>query len=88
MIASVTFQDAKGDPVREGWINEAKSHWGENYQNSKSYYCKSILVPASSTQSPKTPSNKLEKAKSNCTELGFTAGTEKHGDCVMKLFDE
>ena len=88
IIAAVTYQDAKGDPVREGWINEAKSRWGENYQNTKSDYCKSLLVPALSSESPKTPSNKLEEAKSSCTELGFTAGTEKHGDCVMKLFDE
>ena len=28
----------------------------------------------------------LEKIKDKCTELGFTKGTEKHGDCVMKLF--
>ena len=26
------------------------------------------------------PSSKLNKAKSACTELGFTLGTEKHGD--------
>ena len=32
--------------------------------------------------------SKLDKAKSLCTELGFTAGTEKHGDCVMKLYDK
>ena len=31
--------------------------------------------------------SKLEKAKSTCTDLGFTAGTEKHGDCVMRLID-
>jgi hypothetical protein len=32
--------------------------------------------------------SKLDKAKSNCTELGFKLGTEKHGDCVMKLIDQ
>ena len=32
-------------------------------------------------------SSKLDKAKSTCTELGFTLGTEKHGDCVLKMMD-
>ena len=37
---------------------------------------------------PETPySSKLDKAKSTCTELGFTLGTEKHGDCVLKMMD-
>ena len=39
--------------------------------------------PSSSTSSP----SKLDKAKSTCTELGFTAGTEKHGECVLKMMD-
>lgn len=29
----------------------------------------------------------LKEAKAECASLGFTAGTEKHGDCVMKLMD-
>ena len=32
--------------------------------------------------------SKLEKAKSICAELGFTLGTEKHGDCVLKMLDK
>ena len=36
-------------------------------------------------EEPKT--SKLDKAKSTCTELGFTLGTEKHGDCALKLMD-
>ena len=34
------------------------------------------------------PTSKLDKAKSTCTELGFTTGTEKHGECVLKLMDK
>ena len=34
-----------------------------------------------------TSSSKLDKAKSTCTELGFTLGTEKHGDCVLKMMN-
>ena len=29
----------------------------------------------------------IEEAKKQCAELGFTKGTEKFGDCVMKLID-
>ena len=38
------------------------------------------------TREKKEPS-KLDKYKSTCEELGFTPGTEKFGDCVMKLMD-
>ena len=47
--------------------------------------CKKYNV--SSTSSKTTSSSKIDKAKSTCTELGFTAGTEKHGECVLKLMD-
>ena len=30
---------------------------------------------------------RLDKAKSTCTELGFALGTEKHGECVLKMMD-
>ncbi|MBL94188.1 MAG: hypothetical protein CMF70_02675 [Magnetovibrio sp.] len=29
----------------------------------------------------------LKKAKAECSDLGFKKGTEKYGDCVMKLID-
>ena len=37
---------------------------------------------------PSSSSTKIDKAKSTCTDLGFTAGTEKHGECVLKLMDK
>ena len=39
------------------------------------------------TREKKEPS-KLNKFKSTWEEIGFTPGTEKFGDCVMKLMDE
>jgi hypothetical protein len=50
----------------------------------------SVLTGVSKTLPPRSaPStnSKLNKAKSLCTELGFRSGTEKHGDCVMKLLN-
>ena len=49
---------------------------------------KRVLKRESKTSaSSSSTSSKLNKAKSLCTELGFRTGTEKHGDCVMKLLD-
>jgi len=39
------------------------------------------------TQSTLDNASKLDIAKSTCTELGFTLGTEKHGECVLKMMD-
>ena len=39
------------------------------------------------TREKKEPS-KIDKYKSTCEEIGFTLGTEKFGDCVMKLMDK
>ena len=47
--------------------------------------CKKYNAPSMPTTS--ASSSKLDIAKSTCTELGFTLGTEKHGDCVLKMMD-
>jgi hypothetical protein len=49
---------------------------------------KRVLKSESKTSASSSSTNsKLNKVKSTCTELGFRSGTEKHGDCVMKLLD-
>jgi hypothetical protein len=49
---------------------------------------KRVLKSESKTSdSSSSTTSKLNKVKSTCTELGFRSGTEKHGDCVMKLLD-
>jgi hypothetical protein len=47
------------------------------------------LQVSSSTSVPTSTSSssKIDKAKATCTDLGFTAGTEKHGECVLKVMD-
>ena len=49
---------------------------------------KTSKATTSPTSIPATSSSKLDKAKSTCTELGFTLGTEKHGECVLKMMDK
>ena len=46
-------------------------------------------TPNASVKVPTTESteSKLEKAKKTCLEIGYTAKTEKFGDCVLKLLD-
>lgn len=39
------------------------------------------------TQGSVPQQTKLEKAKKECSDLGFERGTERHGDCVLKLLD-
>ena len=46
--------------------------------------------PSNSSSSEDSPSGDgqsldMQKAIAKCTNLGFTKGTEKHGDCVLKL---
>lgn len=41
--------------------------------------------PASAKPKDAYSENKLEDAKSKCIELGFDAGSEKFGECVLKL---
>jgi len=38
-------------------------------------------------QTEKNKRLNLKKYEDKCLELGFTKGTEKFGDCVMKLID-
>lgn len=40
-----------------------------------------------SNENKKTISNKTKHAKNECIKLGFNIGTEKFGDCVLKLMD-
>ena len=70
--------------VSEGWIHEAEKRWGNNYLDKCSSIREASKEPSTT---PSTSSSKLDKAKSICTELGFTLGTEKHGDCVLKMMD-
>lgn len=39
------------------------------------------------TPASPTSTSKIDKAKATCTDLGFTVGTEKHGECVLKVMD-
>ena len=90
MSLGVTINNEDGTVQNQGWIDEAKRRWGADYIS----HCASVLRPTlnsgsstSSIPTTSTSSSKLDKAKSTCTELGFTLGTEKHGDCVLKMMD-
>lgn len=38
-------------------------------------------------QTPSNPQSKMQKAWSNCIQLGFATGTELHLKCVLKLME-
>ena len=84
--ANIQIKNADGTVKNQGWIDEAKRRWGGDYGTK----CNNILrvsQGSSSSSSSTTSTTKIDKAKSTCTELGFTAGTEKHGECVLKVMD-
>ena len=43
---------------------------------------------SSSTSSTTSSPSKADKSKAFCTDIGFTAGTEKFGECVLKMMDK
>ena len=84
MSMGVTINNKDGTVQNQGWIDEAKRRWGADYVS----HCANVLRPSqNSASSTTTTTSKLDKAKSTCTELGFTLGTEKHGECVLKMMD-
>lgn len=59
------------------------------YNHSATYLCQNpeVQTPATPRFIPTPTSNNvsLEDAKSKCRDLGFKAGTEAYGNCVLKL---
>lgn len=55
------------------FTNENRKHLQEKSQ---------ALIPPTPTTTTKVT---IEDAKSQCTDIGFKAGTEKFGDCVLEL---
>ena len=63
--------------------------YAENKENkTKQGSASANKVSNTSTTASPTSTSKLDKAKLTCTELGFTLGTEKHGECVLKVMDK
>ena len=58
--------------VQEGIWNEGEFQYAQK-------------LPANSSSSG---NSKLDNHKEFCAEIGFTPGTEKFGDCVMKMMDK
>ena len=42
----------------------------------------------SSTSSDNSSPSKADKSKAFCKDIGFTAGKEKFGECVLKMMDK
>ena len=51
------------------------------WENGKFLSAKKLSPTVTAKKSP------LEKAKAQCAKIGFKKGTEKFGDCVMKLLN-
>jgi hypothetical protein len=87
-VGNIQITNDDGTVKNQGWIDEAKRRWGENYVT----HCSAASSASQGSQSSSSSSSssslsKLEKARATCSELGFTAGTEQHGNCVLKMID-
>jgi len=81
--ANIQIKNEDGSVKNQGWIDEAERRWGEDYGTK----CQNILGASQRPIASSSASSKMDKAKSTCTDLGFTAGTEKHGECVLRVME-
>jgi hypothetical protein len=90
-VCDTEFICQKATSTRSGsreW--ETTGTWEKYVKEAKSRGLKCDVNLSTSSPSSATPtssSSKIDKAKATCTDLGFTAGTEKHGECVLKVMD-
>ena len=79
--------------VRFKGYNDLRTMWGICYRqqvsneagaNNTNTQSPSSVAPLKATTDP---SDKLDEAKAQCLEIGYSKGTEKFADCVMKLID-
>ena len=49
------------------------------------FTCSDSRKPTSPTGAPSSDAGALEQAKSKCIDLGFKAGTESFGQCILKI---
>ena len=87
-----TYTYANGDEYVGQWKDGSKHGQGTYtfadgrvkegiWENNKFLYAKKLSPTVTAKKSS------LEKVEEQCAEIGFTKGTEKFGDCVMKLLN-
>ena len=68
----------------ESYVKEAKSR---DLSCGVSEVSNQSTTQSSTSSTTSTPS-KADKSKAFCKDIGFTAGTEKFGECVLKMMDK
>lgn len=93
-----TYTDTDGTKYVGAWRNGKQHGQGTVFhadgrvhpegiiENGKFKYAQKIS-PTHKEPTQNLSNSPLDNAKKECAELGFTKGTEKFGDCVMKLID-
>ena len=67
---------------------ETTRTWKKYVKEAKSRRLKCDVNLSTSSSNSAPPSSKVDNAKAFCTDIGFTAGTEKFGECVLKMMDK
>ena len=78
-----------------GMFNDSKRNGQGTYTHTDGTVEEGVWKDGESQYAQKLPANssssgnsKLDKHKEFCKEIGFNPGTEKFGDCVMKMMDK
>ena len=61
--------------------------YNKKFPDGNPYILDSDVSLSTSSCTSTSSSTKIDKAKSTCADIGFTAGTEKFGECVLKVMD-
>jgi len=78
------YRDIEGITENPLTINFFSENTGNIYGIKSPHYSEKPITPANPTPTP-APKTSITDAKAQCTDIGFKAGTEKFGDCVLEL---
>ena len=75
-------------------VNDSLNIWGEcirktakTLTTSKPKINQKLKTISNSNKKTNKISNKTDDAEDKCTEIGFKKGTEKYGECVLKMIE-
>ena len=90
----IYFKQTKVLNVSFEMASESMDIWGKciaktakTLTTSKSKINQKLKTISNSNKKTNKLSNKTRDAEDKCTEIGFKKGTEKYGDCVLKMIE-
>ena len=102
ILTSCTNKQLCRNATSGKWVNgqqkkvwETSERWKKHVKGAKARgldcdVSEASSLPTTQSSTPSTTStlSKADKSKAFCKDIGFTAGTEKFGECVLKMMDK